>query len=185
MLNDTLKNDIYQNDIWQNHIFPLLQYFKTILLNEFMFSGIMLNGNLEKIIRLNVVAPYILRIIPGFLMPLGANILVQSYSLDWLRIILALKRCCAVRQMQIFLIPLLVLRTTTFFLKFLNRNFRKLFFWFFPSSSQRPPSFCLLQSSPMRGSAQIRGQCYKIFYDRNLRIFVISWSVCPWQAFPA
>jgi len=92
MLNDTLKNDIYQNDIWQNHIFPLLQYFKTILLNEFMFSGIMLNANLEKIIRLNVVAPYILRIIPGFLVPLGANILVQSYSLDWLRIILALKR---------------------------------------------------------------------------------------------
>jgi hypothetical protein len=128
MLNDTLKNDIYQNDIWQNHVFPLLQYLKTILLNEFMFSGIMLNANLEKIIRLNVVAPYILRIIPGFLMPLGANILVQSYSLDWLRIILALKRCCAVRQMQIFLIPLLVLRTTTFFQKFSNRNFRKLFF---------------------------------------------------------
>ncbi len=30
-----------------------------------------------------------------------------------------------------------------------------------------------------------RGQCYKTFYVRNLRIFVISQSVCPWQAFPA
>ncbi len=73
MLNDTLKNDIYQNDIWQNHLFPLLLYFKLILLHVFMFSGIMLNANLKKIILLNVVAPYILRIIPGFLMPLGAT----------------------------------------------------------------------------------------------------------------
>ncbi len=29
------------------------------------------------------------------------------------------------------------------------------------------------------------GLYYKTSYDRNLRIFVISWSVCPWQAFPA
>ncbi len=29
------------------------------------------------------------------------------------------------------------------------------------------------------------GQCYKIFFVRNLRIFVISQSVCPWQAFQA
>jgi hypothetical protein len=28
-------------------------------------------------------------------------------------------------------------------------------------------------------------QCYKTFSVLNLRIFVISWSVCPWQAFPA
>ncbi len=26
---------------------------------------------------------------------------------------------------------------------------------------------------------------YKTFYVRNLRIFVMSYSVCPWQAFPA
>ncbi len=25
---------------------------------------------------------------------------------------------------------------------------------------------------------------YKTFYGRNLRIFVISYIVCPWQAFP-
>jgi hypothetical protein len=25
----------------------------------------------------------------------------------------------------------------------------------------------------------------KLFHGRMLRIFVISWSVCPWQAFPA
>jgi hypothetical protein len=25
----------------------------------------------------------------------------------------------------------------------------------------------------------------KTFYSRDLQIFVISWSVCPWQDFPA
>jgi hypothetical protein len=29
------------------------------------------------------------------------------------------------------------------------------------------------------------GQCYKLSYDRKLQIFVISSSVCPWQALPA
>jgi len=29
------------------------------------------------------------------------------------------------------------------------------------------------------------GLYYKTFYGRNLHIFVISQSVCPWQAFPA
>jgi hypothetical protein len=28
-----------------------------------------------------------------------------------------------------------------------------------------------------------RGQSYKTFYGRKLRLFVISWSVCPWQTF--
>ncbi len=28
-----------------------------------------------------------------------------------------------------------------------------------------------------------RGQYYKTFYVRNLRIFIISWSGCPLQAF--
>ncbi len=28
-------------------------------------------------------------------------------------------------------------------------------------------------------------QCYNTFYGRNLRMLVISYSVCPWQAFPA
>jgi hypothetical protein len=27
-------------------------------------------------------------------------------------------------------------------------------------------------------------QCYKKIYVRNLQIFVVSWSVYPWQAFP-
>ncbi len=31
----------------------------------------------------------------------------------------------------------------------------------------------------------IWGQCYKTFYGRTLCIFIISQSVCPWQAFPA
>jgi hypothetical protein len=30
-----------------------------------------------------------------------------------------------------------------------------------------------------------RGLYFKTFYNRNLRIFVISKSVCPWQAFLA
>jgi hypothetical protein len=30
-----------------------------------------------------------------------------------------------------------------------------------------------------------RAQCYKTFYVRALRIFVLSYSVCPWEAFPA
>jgi hypothetical protein len=29
----------------------------------------------------------------------------------------------------------------------------------------------------------IRAQCYKTFFGRYLRIFVISYSDCPWQAF--
>ncbi len=29
------------------------------------------------------------------------------------------------------------------------------------------------------------GLYYKTFYSRNLRIFIISQSVCPWQAFTA
>jgi hypothetical protein len=27
------------------------------------------------------------------------------------------------------------------------------------------------------------GQCCKTLYGRNLQLFVISYSVCPWQAF--
>ncbi len=29
------------------------------------------------------------------------------------------------------------------------------------------------------------GQCYKTFFGRKLRLFVISQSICPWHAFPA
>jgi hypothetical protein len=29
-----------------------------------------------------------------------------------------------------------------------------------------------------------QGQCYKTFYGRKLRLFIISSSVCSWQAFP-
>ncbi len=30
-----------------------------------------------------------------------------------------------------------------------------------------------------------RGRCYKTFFVHDLRIFVLSQSVCPWQTFPA
>ncbi len=29
------------------------------------------------------------------------------------------------------------------------------------------------------------GQCYKTFYSRKLRLSIISWDVCSWQAFQA
>jgi len=32
-------------------------------------------------------------------------------------------------------------------------------------------------------STPIKGQCYKTFHDRSLRIFVTSLSVRPWEAF--
>ncbi len=32
---------------------------------------------------------------------------------------------------------------------------------------------------------EISGQCYKTFYGRKLQLFIINWSICPWQAFPA
>ncbi len=40
---------------------------------------------------------------------------------------------------------------------------------------------------PQSGTPQGTPSCqsYKTFYGRNLLFFVISWSVCPWQAFPA
>jgi hypothetical protein len=30
-----------------------------------------------------------------------------------------------------------------------------------------------------------RGQCHKTTYGHKLRLFIISKSICPWQAFPA
>ncbi len=33
--------------------------------------------------------------------------------------------------------------------------------------------------------APASGQCYKTFYGRKLRLFIISYSAFPWQAFPA
>ncbi len=49
---------------------------------------------------------------------------------------------------------------------------------------------CFLPSGFMVGIKKISvestwAQFYETFYDRNLRIFVISQSVCPWQALPA
>jgi hypothetical protein len=43
----------------------------------------------------------------------------------------------------------------------------------------------LLAVHSISGVAGFWAQCYKTFSVRNLRIFVISESVCPWQAFPA
>ncbi len=38
---------------------------------------------------------------------------------------------------------------------------------------------------PPLSRLEARGQCYKTFYGRKLRIFRISCSVCPGLAFPA
>ncbi len=35
------------------------------------------------------------------------------------------------------------------------------------------------------GSDQARSLYYKTFYGRNVRIYIISQRVCPWQVFPA
>ncbi len=45
----------------------------------------------------------------------------------------------------------------------------------------------LLELSKVRSSVVVfcRGLYYKTFFGRNLKIFTISYSVCPWQAFPA
>jgi hypothetical protein len=39
-------------------------------------------------------------------------------------------------------------------------------------------------ASPTSSCRPTWAQCYKTFYGRISRMFVISWSVCPWQAFP-
>jgi hypothetical protein len=38
--------------------------------------------------------------------------------------------------------------------------------------------------TPPTRTPAIRSQSYKTFYGRKLQIFIISWSVCPWHAFP-
>ncbi len=43
---------------------------------------------------------------------------------------------------------------------------------------------CCKASSSSDSFFAVWGQCCKTFYVRDLRIFVISLSVCPWQAFP-
>ncbi len=35
-----------------------------------------------------------------------------------------------------------------------------------------------------KGDAGTSGQSYQTFYGRNLRVFVISYNLGPWQAFP-
>jgi hypothetical protein len=53
-------------------------------------------------------------------------------------------------------------------------------FLFFPSISFFNESGHFISPTLLWGLAQ----CYKTFSGRNLRIFVISLCVCPWQAFP-
>ena len=42
-----------------------------------------------------------------------------------------------------------------------------------------------LKVSENSGHDDNQGKCYKTFYGRNIRMLVISLSVCPWQSFPA
>ncbi len=46
-----------------------------------------------------------------------------------------------------------------------------------------PKLFLLNKSRLQHRDTGAWGQCYKTFFVRDLRIFVISESVCPWQAF--
>jgi hypothetical protein len=47
----------------------------------------------------------------------------------------------------------------------------------FFSRNETSANFCSFQGN--------RDQSYKTFYSRNLRIFLTSYSVCPWQTCPA
>ncbi len=47
------------------------------------------------------------------------------------------------------------------------------------------PTVLLLTDSFNENLFDIWGQCYKSFYGRKLRLFIISQSICHWQAFPA
>jgi hypothetical protein len=42
-----------------------------------------------------------------------------------------------------------------------------------------------LSAQPAQETQQPGQPVIKLFYARNLRMFVISWSVCFWQAFPS
>ncbi len=63
---------------------------------------------------------------------------------------------------------------------------------FFQKNSPRPSSTSAtstisrqdVASDPTGATRNSRGQCYKTFSVRDLRIFVISYGVCAWQAFP-
>jgi hypothetical protein len=70
--------------------------------------------------------------------------------------------------------------------------------WYKNSMTERFSSTCSKQVIELWGSAKknllgssseqknvARAQCYKTLYIRNSQFFVISWSVCPWQAFLA
>ncbi len=49
-------------------------------------------------------------------------------------------------------------------------------------SSHSKLAWLVLKNSKLFCKVVARAQCYKTFYGRNLRIFVIRY-VCPWQAF--
>jgi len=42
-----------------------------------------------------------------------------------------------------------------------------------------------LKVKSQRGPSYAQDKCYKTFCVGNFLLFVISWSVCPWQHFPA
>ncbi len=70
---------------------------------------------------------------------------------------LHIKLACLLVQASVFVEARSLIRTLTIFHQLQIRN--------------------VLQHMP-------QGQCYKTFYGRKLRLFIISQSVCSWQAFP-
>jgi hypothetical protein len=57
---------------------------------------------------------------------------------------------------------------------------------YYDTATVTPVKCCLVYAPRVNAIKlfwKLRAQCHKTFYGRNLRIFVISSSVCPWQAF--
>jgi hypothetical protein len=51
-----------------------------------------------------------------------------------------------------------------------------------PPSTSSPQVDCL---NTENGKGLNSARCFKNFYGRKLRLFKVSYNICPWQAFPA
>jgi hypothetical protein len=65
----------------------------------------------------------------------------------------------------------------------INKTFPPIFHLCFIAGMNEPPPQGLGWISG--NDMALCGQCYKKFYGRKLRLFLISYNVCRWQAFPA
>ncbi len=142
------------SDLFTVDSFPLALMLSVILLSVIMLSVIMLSVIMLSVIMLSVIMLSVIMLSVILLSVIMLNVILLSV------ILLNVVMLSAVAPFQ--------------FHNF-GRNFEE-------------PKFlgknANTNSSTRWSKANIRGQCYKTFYDRNLRLFVISCSVCPCQDFP-